>query len=83
LLTSKQKEAKPKNSSTRQRSRRLATHPQSIAKKANAEDNVNGRFWQSRFKVQALLTEKALLTAMTYVVSQKCAPGCWHSPQAA
>jgi len=38
------------------------------SRKANAQDSVTGRFWQRRFKVQALLTEKALLTAMTYVV---------------
>lgn len=38
-----------------------------IAKRSNLEDEVDGRFWQGRFKSQALLDEGAVLSAMAYV----------------
>ncbi|MDD3802252.1 MAG: hypothetical protein PHV45_08665 [Desulfuromonas thiophila] len=38
-----------------------------ISRKANAEENAKGHFWESRYKCQALLDEPALLAAMAYV----------------
>jgi hypothetical protein len=38
-----------------------------IARQANFEDKCSGRFWEGRFKSQAILDEKALINSMVYI----------------
>jgi putative transposase len=52
-----------------------------IARAANKEDEVKGRFWESRFKCQSLLDDAAIIAGMVYVDLNPIRAGRAETPE--
>ena len=54
---------------------------ENIARTANKEDECTGHFWESRYKSQALLDEKAVLSCLAYVDLNPVRAGMADTPE--
>lgn len=53
-----------------------------LARRANAEDDCTGRFWEGRFKCQVLRTRGAVISCAVYIDLNRIRAGCAPTPEA-